>query len=130
MKKILIVDDQPDVRLMIRLALRDRFDLEEAGNAQAAYELVLAQPPDGIVLDVMLPGTMNGMDLCKKIRSNPKLPHMHIVLITARGQLTDRARGLSSGADAFFAKPFSPFALGLHLSDALLAKSTQPADGL
>ena len=76
MKKILIVDDQPDVRLMIRLALRDRFDLEEAGNAQAAYELVLAQPPDGIVLDVMLPGTMNGMDLCKKIRSNPKILHI------------------------------------------------------
>lgn len=129
MKKILIVDDQSDVRLMIRLALRDRFELVEASNAESAYESVLANRPDGIVLDVMLPGRMDGMALCKKIKANPELAHIHIVLITARGQVTDRALGLSSGANAFFSKPFSPLALALHLSGTLPAASTHHAPG-
>lgn len=120
MKKLLIVDDQPSIRTMIRLALRGRFTLDEADNADAAYEKILSDRPAGIVLDVMMPGTMNGFQLCERIKRDAALADIHVVLVTACGQVTDQELGRALGADAYFIKPFSPLALAHHLSSALL----------
>ncbi len=119
MKRILIVDDHATIRKMIRLALSARFALEEAGNADVAYSRIQADCPDCIVLDVMMPGSMNGFQLCERIKRDPALAPMHVVLITACGQIEDQELGRAVGADAYFVKPFSPLALARHLGEAL-----------
>ena len=119
MKRVLIVDDHATLRKMIRLALGDRFVLEEAGNADDAYTRILADCPDSIVLDVMMPGSMNGFQLCERIKRDRALVAMHVVLITACGQIEDQELGRAVGADAYFVKPFSPLALARHLGEAL-----------
>jgi CheY-like chemotaxis protein len=118
-KRILIVDDHATIRKMIRLALSARFALEEAGNADVAYSRIQADCPDCIVLDVMMPGSMNGFQLCERIKREPALAPMHVVLITACGQIEDQELGRAVGADAYFVKPFSPLALARHLGEAL-----------
>jgi DNA-binding response OmpR family regulator len=121
MKKILIVDDHPVIRKMIHLALRDdRFELSEACDADAAYQMILAAKPDGLVLDVMMPGELNGYQLCERIKQTPALASIHVVLVTACGQVADQEFGRSLGSDAYFVKHFSPVALGAHLKCALL----------
>jgi DNA-binding response OmpR family regulator len=119
MKRVLIVDDHATIRKMIRLALGGRFALDEAENADDAYSMILADRPDCIVLDVMMPGAMNGFQLCERIKRERALADMHVVLITACGQIEDQELGRSLGADAYFVKPFSPLALARHLGEAL-----------
>lgn len=119
MKKLLIVDDHPNIRMMIRLAVRDRFQLEEAESADQAYVSIQAARPDAIVLDVMMPGSMNGFQLCERIKRDDTLAGIHVVLVTACGQVEDQELGRSLGADAYFVKPFSPMALARHLTEAL-----------
>jgi DNA-binding response OmpR family regulator len=119
MKRVLIVDDHATIRKMIRLALGGRFALDEAENADDAYSMILADRPDCIVLDVMMPGAMNGFQLCERIKRERALADMHVVLITACGQIEDQELGRSLGADAYFVKPFSPMALARHLGEAL-----------
>lgn len=125
MKKILIVDDQPIIRMMIRMALKNPlFELEEVGDADSAYEMIQKSRPDGIVLDVMMPGTLNGYQLCERIKNDPSLADVHVVLVTACGQVSDQEFGYSLGADAYFVKPFSPLALARHMKQALLGVSS------
>lgn len=119
MKKVLIVDDQPSIRLMIRLALHGHFTLDEAADADSAYALICTAPPAAIVLDVMMPGSMNGFQLCEKIKRDAQLAAIHVVLVTACGQVTDQELGRAIGADAYFIKPFSPLALARHLGESL-----------
>jgi DNA-binding response OmpR family regulator len=128
MKKILIVDDQPNIRKMIRLALRDHFALEEAGDADAAYEQLMAERPGALVLDVMMPGSMNGFQLCELIKRDTALAGIHVVLVTACGQVSDQELGQELGANAYFVKPFSPLALARHLTSAL-QPAASPAAG-
>lgn len=119
MKKLLIVDDHANMRQIIRIAVRDRFELEEAASADAAYASIQAAPPDAIVLDVMMPGSMNGFQLCEIIKRDDKLAAIHVVLVTACGQVEDQELGRAVGADAYFVKPFSPLALARHLTEVL-----------
>lgn len=119
MKKLLIVDDQANIRQMIRLALCNSFILSEAKTADAALEMIQAEPPHAIVLDVMMPGGMNGFQLCEHIKRDAVLAAIHVVLVTACGQVEDQELGRRLGADAYFVKPFSPLALARHLSEVL-----------
>ena len=119
MKKILIVDDHSTIRKMLRHALAGRFVLEEFANADSAHAHLMTSRPDGIVLDVMMPGSMNGFQLCERIKTDAALAGIHVVLITACGQIEDQELGRAVGADAYFVKPFSPIALMRHLSEAL-----------
>jgi two-component system, OmpR family, phosphate regulon response regulator PhoB len=120
MKKVLIVDDQPNIRWMIHLALRKHFALEESGSAADAYACVKRERPDGIVLDVLMPGSMNGFQLCERLKRDPEFADIHIVLLTACGQVADQELGRAVGANAYFLKPFSPVALANHLMKVLL----------
>ncbi len=120
MKKLLIVDDQPNIRLIVRLALPRGFALDEAEDADSAYEKIRSWRPDGIVLDVMMPGAMNGFQLCERIKRDAELAQTHVVLMTACGRVADQELGRALGADAYFIKPFSPLALAQHLNRALL----------
>jgi DNA-binding response OmpR family regulator len=119
MKKVLIVDDQDSIRKMLRLTLGGQYELFEASEATTAWEILEREQPDAAILDIMMPGEMDGYQLCGKLRATPALTGTHVVMVTARGQESDRKKGLDNGADAYFVKPFSPMALAKHLQTAL-----------
>ncbi|BAO29629.1 response regulator [Sulfuritalea hydrogenivorans] len=121
MNKVLIVDDQDTIRKMLRLTLTGRYELFEAAEASEAWEIVRRIRPQAIILDIMMPGEMDGYQFCEKLKADRELRRIHVVMVTARGQEADRQKGIASGADAYFVKPFSPLALARHLEDALPA---------
>lgn len=119
MKKILIVDDQDVIRKMMRLSLAGKYELYEAADSAAAWDALQRVRPDAVILDIMMPGDLDGYQLCEKMRSDSNLQKTYVVMVTARGQQADRGRGLAAGANAYFVKPFSPLALASHLDEAL-----------
>jgi len=107
MATVLIVDDEPDIREVIRFALEKAgFRVLEAGHADDARRLI-AEQPDIILLDWMLPGR-SGLELAAQLKQNPKTRAMPIIMVSARGEEEDRIRGLDTGADDYISKPFSP----------------------
>jgi CheY-like chemotaxis protein len=111
--KILIVDDQPDIRKLIVMTMEaEGFDLYEAANGEDAWQIAQTLRPRVVLLDVMMPGGLDGYQVCEKIKGDPMLQsETKVVLLTARGQLTDVARGKAAGCDAYLVKPFSPLEL-------------------
>jgi DNA-binding response OmpR family regulator len=105
MPTVLVVDDEPLVRDVVARYLRhDGYDTVEAADGDEARALIEADPPELVVLDLMLPGT-DGLALCRWIRSRGDLP---VIMLTARGEEADRIVGLDLGADDYVTKPFSP----------------------
>jgi DNA-binding response OmpR family regulator len=102
---ILVVDDEPTIReVVVRYLRREGYETLEAGDGDHARQLVERHSPALVVLDLMLPGT-DGLSLCRWIRSRSSLP---VIMVTARGEETDRIVGLELGADDYVTKPFSP----------------------
>ena len=102
---ILVVDDEPIVREVVcRYLERESFTTLEAGDGEEALRLLRAEEIDLVVLDVMLPGP-DGLELCRWIRARSDLP---VIMLTGRGEVTDRIVGLELGADDYLTKPFSP----------------------
>jgi len=122
MKRILIVDDQSVIRWMIRLALRDDFHVDEAENPQGAWGRIKKERPDGMVLDVLMPGEVDGFEFCRRIKNDPQLADINVVLVTACGEDRDRERGRLAGADGYFVKPLSPLALADHFRTRLATR--------
>ncbi len=109
--KILIVDDNPQLRKLVRMTLEGRGHvLGEESDGVAALQTALATRPDLIVLDVMMPG-VDGYEICYLVKSAPELRATRVVLLTARGQETDVLTGRGALADAYLVKPFNPDAL-------------------
>jgi len=111
MQRILVVDDQADLRLLIRLSLRALGEVAQAANAEAALAQLAACKPDLLILDVWLGEGMSGLALCRQLKDDPALAGMKIMLLSACGQQSDIAAGLAAGADAYVVKPFSPESL-------------------
>lgn len=111
-KKVLIVDDEPHIRLLLEQTLEDLvdeglIDLLMATNGQEALDIIQADRPDLVFLDVMMP-KMNGFDVCQKVKRDLGLTEVFIILLTAKGQEFDKAQGLQVGADVYMTKPFDP----------------------
>ncbi|WP_349740610.1 response regulator [Roseateles cavernae] len=107
--RILIVEDQADIRRLIRWALEDSgHRLHEAANGALALQIVQAMRPDLMLIDVVMPGEISGLDVCKQIRQDPTLAEIRIVVLSASAAPHERRAALDAGADAFLAKPFSP----------------------
>ena len=107
--RLLIVDDQADIRELVRLTLElDEFDIDEAPNGDDGWALVERTRPKLVLLDVMMPGSMDGFEVCRRIKASPSLRHTKVLMLTARGQSGDKDEGRRAGADAYLTKPFSP----------------------
>ncbi len=110
-KRILIVDDEAHIRMLIEQTLEDLEDqgveLQFAENGEEALELIRTQQPNLVFLDVMMP-KLNGMEVCQKVKKELKLNEVFIILLTAKGQEVDRQKGLEMGADRYMTKPFDP----------------------
>ena len=109
--RILVVDDQHDLRLLIRLSLRALGDVAQASNAEDALAQLRAARPDLLILDVWLGEGASGLELCRRLKDDPAMAGMKIMLLSACGQQSDVAAGLAAGADHYIVKPFSPEAL-------------------
>jgi two-component system phosphate regulon response regulator PhoB len=111
-KKILIVEDHADIRRLVRMTLEfEDFEVYEAADGIAGLALAVQCQPDLLLLDVMMPGGIDGLELCRQLRANPELWYVPIVLLSARGQRQDIEAGAQAGADAYLLKPFSPLDL-------------------
>ena len=118
--KILIVDDEPHLRMLIQQTLEELEDegveLLTASNGEEALESIQVEEPNLVFLDVMMP-KKNGFDVCQAVKHELGLSHIHIILLTAKGQEFDRQRGQEVGANLYMTKPFDP--------DAILAKARE-----
>jgi DNA-binding response OmpR family regulator len=116
MTTVLVVDDEPTIRdIVVRYLARDGYRTLEAADGNRARALVESEKPDLVVLDVMLPGT-DGLELCRWIRTSSQLP---VIMLTARGEESDRIIGLELGADDYVTKPFSPRELAARVRTVL-----------
>ena len=123
MATVLIVDDEPIVREVVtRYLQREGYRTLEAADGDEARALLERDPPNLVVLDVMLPGT-DGLSLCRWIRARSDLP---VILLTARGEEADRIVGLELGADDYVTKPFSPRELAARVR-TVLRRAAPPA---
>jgi len=113
MKKILIVEDHADIRRLIRMTLEfEDYDIQEAPNGEIALALARELQPDLVLLDVMMPGAISGLDVCRRLREDAVSgADLRIIMLSARGQASDREAGLQAGADTYLVKPFSPLQL-------------------
>ena len=126
---ILVVEDDPALLLMMRYNLEQRgYRVESAADAETALQFLETARPDAAVLDWMLPG-MSGLDLCRRIRSNPILRDLPVLLLTARSGEQDAIRGLDTGADDYLIKPCSVDTLDARLR-ALLRRHQSSYDVL
>lgn len=103
--KLLIVDDEPQVRLLLRTALGKSYEIGEAENGEDALRLARTGDYRLVLLDLMMPG-MSGLEVCLRLRRNPLTCHMTVVMLTARDREEDVVSGLQSGADDYIVKPF------------------------
>src|SRR5690606_9803563 len=107
-RKILIVDDEPAIRDMLRVALEMAdYQVMEASNAQEAHSLIIDEKPDLILLDWMMPGT-SGIELARRLKRDEVTAGLPIILLTAKGEEDNKIQGLEVGADDYITKPFSP----------------------
>lgn len=104
---VLVADDQSEARRYARMSLEfENCRVLEAANGENALELALAHRPRAVVLDVLMPGPMDGFEVCRRIKAEPALAGTGVVIVTALGDASARELGRRAGADAFLAKPF------------------------
>jgi CheY-like chemotaxis protein len=123
--KILVVDDEPFICRSLSFVLRkDGYEVAEARDGEEALRLIRGQRPDLVFLDVMMP-RVDGFEVAEIVRADPDLAGIRIVLLTARGQDSDRARGRAAGVAAYVTKPFSPSRI-LEQARELLGRTAAP----
>lgn len=118
-KTVLIADDEPSMRLLVHATIEsDEYTVVEASDGDQAWALIQKHRPSLVLLDVQMPG-LSGLDLLRAIKSDPRLNHTHVILLTAKAQESDVEAGLIGGADFYLTKPFSPIDLLSRVEEAL-----------
>jgi two-component system, OmpR family, phosphate regulon response regulator PhoB len=132
---ILIVEDEEPLTTLLRYNLEaEGYDVDAVARGDEADTRLRETAPDLIVLDWMLPG-LSGIELCRRLRARPQTQSLPIIMLTARGEESERVRGLATGADDYLVKPFSPGELAARVRSVLRrsrpgAVPARPADGL
>ena len=118
MKKVLICDDEPLLRQLMRVALIGDYAFEEAGTIEEAIERAAAFRPDIALIDVMMPGG-SGLEIIRYLRREPELQHTRCVVVSAFSDESDRREAIEAGAEAFVPKPFDPDELSATVASLL-----------
>ena len=106
-RSVLVVDDEPNIVLSLEFLMRKaNYDVRVARDGEQAMAAIEEQPPDLVLLDVMMPNR-DGFDVCQAIRAKPELQGVRIIMLTAKGRDVEREKGLALGADDYITKPFS-----------------------
>ena len=127
-ENILVVDDEEDILQLLEYNLtRDGYRVACAASGEAALKAARCQPPDVIILDLMLPG-LDGLEICKVLKGDPKTRQTPIIMLTAKGEEADIVTGLELGADDYITKPFSPRVLSARVKAVLRRKVAEPSD--
>ena len=109
---LLVVEDLPEIRKLLCMTMDyDGFEVHEADNGDTGLRMVKALRPHIVLLDVMMPGQLDGIQVCERIRADPEIAHIPVVMLTARSQQTDLEAGRRAGCNAYLTKPFSPLQL-------------------
>lgn len=116
--KILIVDDEEEIRNFVKEELEDTYRIMTSSNGKEALQLIHSETPHLIISDVMMP-EMDGFAMLKKIRSNVNLNHIPVIMLTAKIEQHDKMEGLEKGADVYLTKPFSIDELHIHIANLL-----------
>ncbi len=113
MKKILIVDDKPEIRELVSVTLEiGPYQILTAANGDEALQMAQTQQPDVMLLDIQMPGgTLDGLDVCRILKNTEATKDIYIIMLTAKGQTSDKQAGQDVGADDYLVKPFSPLQL-------------------
>ncbi len=124
---VLVVEDEEDIQELIEYNLaREGYKVSSAFTGEDAVEMARRQAPDLVILDLMLPG-MDGFEVCKALRSDPKTAHVPVVMLTAKGEEVDVVTGLELGADDYITKPFSPRVLIARIRAVLRRRGMETA---
>ena len=127
--QILVVDDEEDLLELVRYKLtKEGYRVQCVGTGEDALKAVRKQPPDLVVLDWMLPA-VDGLEVCRRIKADPKTRDIPVIMLTAKGEESDVVAGLERGADDYIAKPFSPRVLAARVK-ALLRRKDAEADAV
>ena len=127
MRSILTIEDHAGIRKLIRITLQfEGYQIIEADTGDSGLAAALAQRPDLVLIDVMLPGRIDGLEVCRQIRQSPAIRHLPIILLTALGSAGDQQRGADAGANAYLVKPFRPLDLIQRIA-TLLSPNPSPA---
>jgi len=108
MADILIVDDQSNIRRLLGVSLGDQWHVVEAENGLSGLDMVRRHNPKVVLLDVMMPGAVDGLQVLDALKIDPSTAHIAVAIVSARGQQADIENARRRGADAYFVKPFSP----------------------
>ena len=127
-ERILVVDDEEDILELVRYHLaREGYQVGMAGTGEEAMKKVKLDPFDLILLDLMLPG-LDGLEVAKALKNDPKTKTIPIIMLTAKGEDADVVSGLELGADDYITKPFSPRVLSARVKAVLRRRTQGPAD--
>ncbi len=119
MNKVLIVDDQPEIHKLLAITLGNDYEVVGAQDGTSALNAIRTHRPKAVLLDIMMPGEIDGLQVLAEIRSDPKLKDTLVVMVSARSQAADQRLGMEMGADAYFIKPFSPLQLVTWMREKL-----------
>ncbi len=121
MKKILIADDQEAIRRLVSLTLSSsEYEILEAENGDEAIRIAIAEKPDLIIMDIMMPGGIDGLEATRIIKNDPDINDCPVLLLTGKGEGEDRKKGFEAGANDYFSKPFSPLELIRKVEEYIL----------
>ena len=124
-KRILLIEDEEDIAALIKLqAELSGYKMHVEVDGLNGYRAIEREKPDLVILDIMLPG-QNGFDICRKMKSNPELKNIPVIILSAKGEEIDVILGLELGADDYVAKPFSPKVLFSRIK-AVLRRGKEP----
>lgn len=132
--RVLVVDDEADIRTFLRVTLElAGYEVVEAADGRQALEVAISDSPDVVLLDVMMP-EVDGFEVVRRLRENARTAHLPVILVTARSQAADKVTGLGAGADDYVTKPFDPDELLARVATTLRRatelRATSPLTGL
>ncbi len=126
---VLVVEDQDSIRKMIEALVGARgFSVTAVPNGSKAIDAALVSPPDIVLLDLMLPGNLDGFEVCRTLRAQPATENIPIVIISALDDDESREKATAAGATAYYTKPFSPMALLREIDRLRSVAEAGPSD--